>query len=246
MARSFNSITPDYLQVENAPVTAPPLTLACWFSGDQGVLLNVCDGTATDRGFSLLVTSTQVVRVATGNRVADSTTTFTDNMWNHACGVITSPTLRAAFLNGGGKGTNTQNNVPSEPNRTSLGRYNDFTPGNNYTGNIAEAGIWNTNLTDAEVAILAAGYAPPFVRPSNLVFYLPLVRDDDEDVAGGLSLSASGSPGIGAHSRIIYPAQKHYSFPAGIKSITSEIDLHSKGHQIFASSWHPDTWENRL
>ena len=82
-------------------------------------------------------------------------------------------------------------------------------------GRIAEAAIWNVELTDAEVAILGKGFSPPFIRPESLVFYAPLIRDEDDDRVGGLSLTAYNTPTIASHPPIIYPAPPFLSFPTG-------------------------------
>jgi len=70
---------------------------------------------------------------------------------------------------------------------------------------LAEAGLWDAALTDAEVAILGVGYSPLFVRPQSLVAYWPLVRDA-KDRVGGYDLTAGGGPVVAAHPRIIYPS----------------------------------------
>jgi hypothetical protein len=75
-------------------------------------------------------------------------------------------------------------------------------------GKVAEVGIWQATLTDAEVAILGKGYSPLFVQPDKLLFYIPLIRDNDQDLIGGLSLSEVGSPTITDHPRIIYPGRQ--------------------------------------
>lgn len=44
-------------------------------------------------------------------------------------------------------------------------------------GDIAEVGIWNVALTQPEIASLSRGMTCNKIRPQNLVFYAPLVRD---------------------------------------------------------------------
>jgi hypothetical protein len=51
-----------------------------------------------------------------------------------------------------------------------------------FSGDIAEVGIWNIDLTAAEVASLAKGVSPALIRPQNHVAYLPLIRDTHEIV----------------------------------------------------------------
>ena len=72
-------------------------------------------------------------------------------------------------------------------------------------GAIAEVGIWNAILTPAEMAILNKGYSPLFVRPANLVHYLPLIRNNN-DIVGGMALTPINNPTVRAHPPIIYPS----------------------------------------
>lgn len=253
MSRTFNGSN-EYLSVGSVVVAVAPLTMAAWarstsIASNQDVVSIGVDG-VNNNTFRLVMAGGvggDPVRLRTRDTVnadVDTTTGYFADTWHHVCGVEVSTSGRAVYLDGGSKGTNATDATPTGMNKTSIGIAANL--GADFIGSIAEVGIWNVALTDAEVLVLSKGYSPLCVRPQSLVFYVPLIRDDDEDLVGGLSLTASGSPGITANPRIIYPAQKHYSFPTGIKSITSETDLHSKGHQTFASSWHPDIWEYRI
>jgi hypothetical protein len=68
---------------------------------------------------------------------------------------------------------------------------------------IAEVGIWNADLTAAEIASLAKGMTPNKVRPQSLVFYAPLVRDLT-DQKGGLTITNNNAATVANHPRI-YP-----------------------------------------
>lgn len=135
--------------------------------------------------FFLSTTSGGVVQASTGSNTASSqavtSTSHPTSTWFHAAAVfdITTGTDRAAFLNGGGKGTNTTNRVPAGIDRTSIGLIdNTFASvpwGGAGTGYIALPAIWNTNLTDAEIALLAAGIPPWRVRPESLVACWPML-----------------------------------------------------------------------
>jgi hypothetical protein len=69
------------------------------------------------------------------------------------------------------------------------------------TGQIAEVGIWNVALTDAEIASLADGMTCDKVRPQSLVFYAPLVRDL-QDVRGGLTITNNNTATVAVHPRV--------------------------------------------
>lgn len=146
----------------------------------------------------------------TGN--ATTSTTISADTWFHACGVYTSATSRAAFLNGGGKGTDATNRTPSGIDRTSVGMGDGssastpFAPAG--TGYLAEVGIWDAALTDAEVAVLATGVSPLAVRPQSLVGYWPIVGKTSPEinyVNGTAVLSVQGTLSAAPHPRVFMP-----------------------------------------
>jgi hypothetical protein len=153
--------------------------------------------------------------VGAGFQFAASTADWTVNAWHHIAGVWTATNSRAAFLNGGNKGTDIVDVTPVNLNVTSIGRVGDSTPVDYMDGRIAEVGIWDVALTDAEIAILAAGFSPLFIRPQNLVAYWPLIRDEDQDRVGGYGFTAYNTPTIGVHPPVIMPSAIHLAYLTG-------------------------------
>jgi hypothetical protein len=211
----------DYHLTSTTPVTAVPLTMACWFNPDVvsalDYLICIADSGADTDWFSLEANGAagDVVRArtnATTGVFASTSATFVAGTWQHAAAVFESTTSRAAYLDGGNKGTNTTSKTPSGLDRIGLACQATLTPTLFLSGLIAEAAIWDVALTDDEVAQLGLGYCPLLVRPDGLVFYAPLVRAV-QDVIGGLTLTATGTPAAAVHPRIIYPARKRFSFP---------------------------------
>lgn len=222
MARLFDDANSQYLVVDSAPVVAVPLSMSIWFNTDKQTLeygLNLTDASDTDQQFAILIgTNSTTDNTGNGDRVgavaynnnlsvSKSTAGYSIGVWSHGCAVFPSSIERIAYLNGGNAGNgSTASRTPAAIDRLSISGARDLTPGFYFSGSLAEAAIWNIALTAAEVAILGAGYSPLFVRPQNLVFYVPLIRDDDEDIVGGLSLSTGDTPTVSAHPRIIRPA----------------------------------------
>ena len=69
-------------------------------------------------------------------------------------------------------------------------------------GLLAEHAVWNVGLTQADATALAKGFTPDQVRPQSLVFYAPLVREL-RDLRGGLTITATNSPTVANHPRVI-------------------------------------------
>ncbi|KKN02975.1 hypothetical protein LCGC14_1112390 [marine sediment metagenome] len=221
MARTFVEASSESLVVDSTPVTAHPLTMACWFKAvditDTEVLMWLGDKDVGDDFWRLEALGSfggdpigALAQDGAGNR-ATTSTGFSAGTWHHACGVFTNSSLRAAYLDGGGKGTDTGVKSPDNADRIAIGASADSTPSGYCDADIAECAIWNVALTDAEVARLAQAFSPKMVRLDALVFYAPLIRDEDRDIIGGLTLTPTGTPTISPHTRMIYPPSPSFS-----------------------------------
>jgi len=222
MARNFGTSSDNwYLQVVGVPVTGVPLTMfARWYRTDdtvyQDLLAIYQHGTNHNFKIGGRLAGQGYARardnVATGDALS-SGTPIGLNEWHSVCGVFRSSASRFCYVDGVPGDENTTEVTPADLNRTTIGAHCD-----NYrllSGREAEAAVWNTNLPASAIGELAAGMSPLGVLPQYLAFYVSLVRDDDKDVVGGLSLTAYGSPTVVAHPRVIYPYPPSYTMGAG-------------------------------
>jgi len=72
---------------------------------------------------------------------------------------------------------------------------------NCWDGQIAEAAVYNAALSAAEIASLANGMTCDKIRPQNLVFYAPLVRNLI-DQKGGLTITNNNGATVANHPRV--------------------------------------------
>ena len=244
MARLFDDAATEYALVEdNLGITGYPYTLACWFNTDddtisQGLMWVGDKDSGVEYG-EIQAAGAVGDAVSAANRstsdgfdAAYSSTGFTAGAWHHACGVFTNSTSRAAFIDGGSKGTNASENAPDAVyDRFGIGARLDATASNWLSGHIAEAAVWNMALSDDDVAQLGAGYSPLFVRPESLVAYWPLVRDL-VDRLGTVELTPNGTT-VSAHVPILNPAPKHIGYTAAVVGANAPI-----GH-LAGSLWGP-------
>ena len=193
----------------SSPVSGPPLTLACWFNASQTTTSDylVSVGNAANSYCALAIFGASAGDFVgafdlgtTGPNFAYSTSGYTANIWTHAAGVWSGLNSRTAYINGGNSGTNSSIQSALTLNLSQIGA-NAITPTNRMNGLIAEVGIWNTNLIDAEIASLAKGMTCDKVRPQNLVFYAPLVRDLI-DQKGGLTITNNNGATVAQHPRV--------------------------------------------
>lgn len=140
---------------------------------------------------------------------ADSTFNAASNTWVHLCGVFASTSSRTIYANGGNSNTNTASLTNANSSaivsigatRATSGQPASNTPVSFFNGQLAEVGIWSVALTAAEIASLAKGMTCDKVRPQNLVFYAPLVRDL-VDQKGGLTITNNNGATVANHPRV--------------------------------------------
>lgn len=194
MARLFTSASSEYAEyTSGSPVTAAPLTMACWFrpadDTTRSTLINLVQSADDTHRWTLEAAGNvagdtiRYFAVAGGaNSVAITTTGFTANTWHHCCAVEASSSDRRVFIDGGSKGTQTASRVPASINRITVGAFRSGASNSLHAnGRIAEAAIWNVALTDSEVLALARGVHPLDMRPANLVAYWPLLGNDSPE-----------------------------------------------------------------
>lgn len=214
MARLFDDASSEYLEVDSAPVTAAPFTMACWFYPDDdtvnGQVFDVVNSGATASFWSLNYRggADYVARFnirQTALTFLDTTNTANLNQWNHMIGIEAANDDHTVVLNGDwdSRGTSTEARSPSGANRTSIARLGDSTPGAYFSGGVGECAIWDIALSRSECELLAAGVSPLNIQRDHLVFYAPLLADEDEDVVGGLSLTAYNTPSTMFHPGIV-------------------------------------------
>ena len=181
LARHFDDPANDYLEAVGTPVSGPPLSLACWFNTDDATVSQtlVSIGAPTgDHAIRLAAAGhapDDPIRMqsrAAGWAQAESTTGYSLNTWHHAAGVLFADNDRAAYIDGGSKGTDNGDQTPT----VDTARISRWHPADNrgISGSIALPAIWNVALSDAEVLWLARGGWPGDCRPGNLVFFAPL------------------------------------------------------------------------
>lgn len=203
-------------------LTAVPVSLACWAlpavvnTSQIAVALQNSGAAANSNNFNLAINSSAEVRARTNGTDAVSTLTATAGVWVHMCAVFAATNSRAAYINGGGKGTDATNVSPSGINSTLVGVGGGTVQRNNpFTGPVCEVGIWNIALSDADVAMLALGYPPPMVRPDALVAYYPLIgrASPETDAWGKIDLTVTGAVSTEPHARIIPLRQPQLLIP---------------------------------
>jgi len=212
MAYGFTAASNQSLNTTSTPVSGVPVTLACWVKCDTLPSVQSC---IFGIGVNTTANSTYITLELQGNNrpqaVHRSVTTGTSSattgsivagQWFHVCGVFETNSLRTLYWNGVASTANTNNITPFTATRIQIARRpnTNATGASFLTGNVAEAAVWNAALTQPEIASLAQGMTCDKIRPQNLAFYAPLVRDLID--AKGLTITNNNSATVANHPRV--------------------------------------------
>jgi hypothetical protein len=222
MSRVFALASSQYLEVASTPVSALPLTLAAWInpsalSSWKG-FLGVFELANNYNGYFIGAYGTGAIaaHVYADSAARATSAAMSTGTWYHVAGTFSAINNRSVFLNG----TETAETT-SRTAVTPTGIVAGAVSGNSthkffWDGSVAEAAMWDTVLSAAEIAQLALGFSPLFVKPASLVSYWSLIQSEDQDRVGGYHLADYGTPTVAVHPRVIYrPA------PLGIRKISA-------------------------
>lgn len=174
--------------------------------GTNGGVSRIQDGTA---GSSEAI---QATSANTGGSLAgaNSSASYSSGVWAQSLAVFTSATSRAAYKDGGNKGTDTLNISASGQNRILVGARYSTTVGAYWPGSIAEVAVWDTNLGDDHAAMLGKGFSPILVKPENLVGYWPLYGNasPEIDLFGKVDLTVNSATKAADHPRVFTPRRR--------------------------------------
>lgn len=230
MARLFDDVQTEYLEINQAVVSGTPFATVFLFntnddSGYQTPFF-LGDKDVDAEFFEVILNKDDhkiwAITQQAGGVWAITSTNWSLNTWHHACAIFASSTDRRVLIDGGGKGTNATDKTPAGLDRTSIGRRGRLSATHYVSGLIAEAAIWDlsdwpgaTASDKADnfekiIGSLAKGFSPLFFS-LGLKAYWPLMRDEDIDVVGGYNLTPFNTPSIGSHPPIIYPTGPQFS-----------------------------------
>lgn len=165
--------------------------------------------------------------LSTSNGLAQTATgVLSLNTWIHIAARFDSNSARSIFVNGAKTTNTTSVNTPTIDhyyigvlNFTSLLQYANAW--------LADAAVYDTNLSDALIAELAGGKSAPLVAPANLVHYRQLrgAANGEAFERGVQNLSGVNSPTFDAtiHPTLIYPGAESPVTPNTSKNVHSAI-----------------------
>jgi hypothetical protein len=190
-----------------------PLTVSVWVKDELAVTNNLA-GVAVSFGNTAFGPSyawwgtlgNGTNRIARATHAPSTLTNYpalgtvpVEGVWHHIASTGDA-TGKTVYTDGADAQQNTDNgdDLVSAPNRFAIGVLFRNTIDAPFGGVVAEVGVWDVVLTPEEIADLATGRRPIYVRPESLIAYYPLV-DDDVDVISSNALTVEGTPTFGDH-----------------------------------------------
>lgn len=215
MAYDFDGVD-DNWDLGSALTTTLPISVALLFWADDATIDTTIFEIGNTGASSNYIARIQVrgagagdpIRAISANttaRIAETSTGFTANAWQHALGVFAAANDRRIYLNGGGKGTNGTSVSPTGQNGTRLGDRPASTL-QPHNGRLAEFCVWNVALSDGEAALLGAGppwLCPRLVRPEAVIHYRSMIRDVNHPYLGAGSWTINQAVQID-HPPVVY------------------------------------------
>lgn len=224
MARRFDGSN-DKLSITAQILGAWTGTLACWAfldddSAAEETLMSLSDVSDDSPIYRLAKAAGEEVliqtRPASGSQNKNEGGTMTIGQWEHMAATINVNGVGTPYLNGSSTAPVDTNTItfPTGIDTFTIGVLSRTSDDLFWDGGVAEAAIWDVELTTAEIVILANGFSPLFVRPSSLVSYWPLIGrySPEIDIVGGNNLAVTEAV-AGPHPRTIYPSRPHIVKP---------------------------------
>lgn len=213
MARDFDRVD-DNIAVAASVVSGYPFTMACFFNLDRvdatQTLIGLADVSEDNVYYRLafLASGDDIIANVrnTSSEFARTIVSASVDTWHHACGVFISDTSRDVYIDAAGKGSDVNSvTFAAGTDKTAVGVNARASNDELMSGFLAEVGIWNVELTLAEIQSLSGGFSPLLIRPSALVFHLNLIRDILDYKGNALTITGTT---VVAHPQIRYPASR--------------------------------------
>jgi len=211
MAYNFVQANGSRIIISNPLVTSVPITLSAWIRRDAVA-------TETKSIFVLAASNDEVnVRLTSSNTlqaymffaggggfaVATNGNVIAASAWTHVAARYSLSGSRltvSAYVNGV-KGTDGSSAVTFSQGAFVAMQIASYGGTAVFGGDIADAGAWNSALSDTEIVSLSQGISCRNIKPQSLTFYAPLIRNPN-DIRNNRTLTLVNSPTVSNHPRI--------------------------------------------
>jgi len=116
--------------------------------------MDLADSSSGSKNCSIRIDTSNYIQASMrsgGGFSAAGSTIGNNGNWIHAVAVFASTTSKKLYLNGVLEGTNTTSVAFFTPDRFTIGRFGDLTPGANMVGDMTRARVWAVELTPLQI-----------------------------------------------------------------------------------------------
>jgi len=213
MAYDFDGTT-QYITTTAPPITDFPLTMCCWAKADAYTSASTPFSfgvSSTTRNFAAIamntgpVWSSQTTDNGGTGRIMNGASAVLGT-WQFICitfdgdPVTNVITAREIFVDTAKNSSGTTFGLSPVWDRLAIGARRRSTVDGRFNGSVAECAAWDVILDDEEIKAMADGLKPNSVRPGNLKFYAPIIRDI-ADYASATSLTNTNTAIVTDHVR---------------------------------------------
>lgn len=213
MAYNFVSTSTQYITSSSPSMSVHPTTISAWIYATSNTaamtVVSFTETTSSNGGFRLTlagqatgdpVRATSFSAVTSISTIGDTGPSgFNLNTWHHVCGVFTSSTLRVVYRDG--VAGNSATTLVDFASLTTISIGALRLGGTLMDGYISDVGIWSVALNTDEINSLAKGFSAKKIRPQSLTYYVPLIRNLQEN-RGNIELTNNNAATVIQHSRI--------------------------------------------
>ncbi|KKN71049.1 hypothetical protein LCGC14_0424660 [marine sediment metagenome] len=205
-ARLFDDSVGDFLDAATAAVTAPPFTACGWFRSDDSTdtaqVIFAVGQAGTDnfwrvraRNAPLSIEFGVEQTMPAVDIKINTTNTWAQDVWACWCAVEAATDDHRIFLEGAGKSTSATDIAPKSVDTTEIGRSDDGSPGDNFSGDLGHIVMWDFALSDNEVATVCQPTIRMWnYRPADQIRYWGVNGQTVEpDSRGTVNLTVTGA-----------------------------------------------------
>jgi len=231
MALILNGSTQSAIGATVQPIAAKPFTLSAWIkstsvAASQSV---VAYGDGSNDIYLLQARGAIVgdpiaaMEYDGAWKIADTSSGFSAGTWHHVAATFVGDTERNSFIDGGSKGTNTDSQSADIDGafRIRVGTHSGSA--GFFAGKIASVAMWSSELSDANILLLANGSVPSDIEAGTLEGYWPLLNNYEDSSANENDLQGVGEPTFDATDNPLVTYSELTGTIAAVSAVTGNI-----------------------
>jgi len=156
--QGYDFYSGDFMSIDSGlGITSYPITMSLMLrTQSAGIVcaIDLADSSSGAKNMSIRIDIGDLIQASIrsgGGFYAAGTFIGNSGNWIHAVAVFSSATSRSIYIDGTLEATETTSVAFFTPDRFTIGRFGDLTPGANVVGDMAKPKVWNIELTPLQI-----------------------------------------------------------------------------------------------